>query len=62
MLNCQLPLAQAFLPQSLCDSMIQFHIAIKIPLLCGCLDVVLNLLSGSIEVAPIRIRIEWESL
>jgi hypothetical protein len=62
MLNRQLPLAYAFLPQSLRNSMIQFHIAVKIPLLCGCLDVVLNLVSGSIEVAPIRVRIEWESL
>ena len=42
--------------------MIELRIAVEVPFLGGAFDVVLNLLSSRVEMAPIRLGIKWECL
>ena len=58
----ELPLAQVTLPYRLQQFVIQLDIAVEVPLLGCAFDIVLNLLSSGVEMAPVGLRIERKCL
>ena len=56
------PLSSVFLPNRLDHSVIELHIAVKVPFLRPLFEIFMNLWTRCVEVTPICFWVEWESL
>lgn len=61
-LYCNLPLSEVFLPDRFNNLVVKVYIPIEIPFLDYLLDICMDFLSGSIEMTPVRIGVEWKGL
>jgi hypothetical protein len=61
-LNPNFPLTFVVLPYSLNNSGVESDVSVKIPLLGGADDVLLDFGTAGVEVGPLWVRVEWECL